>query len=87
VRIDAVELSLTLPVSEGIPRERQIFREAAASPYARALQYAFFAERQAANLPGIGADVKTRPWKPLGIIGGGTMGTGITLAFLNAGIP
>jgi 3-hydroxyacyl-CoA dehydrogenase len=85
--IDAVELSLTLPVSEGIPRERQIFREAAASPYARALQYAFFAERQAANLPGIGADVKTRAVETVGIIGGGTMGTGITLAFLNAGIP
>ena len=85
--IDAVELALTLPVSEGIARERQIFREAAASPYAKALQYAFFAERQAANLPGIGPDVKTRPVETVGIIGAGTMGTGITLAFLNAGIP
>ena len=84
--IDAVELALTLPASEGIARERQIFREAAASPYARALQYAFFAERQAANLPGIGPDVKTRPVETVGIIGAGTMGTGITLAFLNAGI-
>jgi 3-hydroxyacyl-CoA dehydrogenase len=78
---------MTLPASEGIARERQIFREAAASPYARALQYAFFAERQAANLPGIGADVKTRPVETVGIIGAGTMGTGITLAFLNAGVP
>jgi 3-hydroxyacyl-CoA dehydrogenase len=85
--IDAVELSMSLPASEGIARERQIFREAAASPYARALQYAFFAERQAANLPGIGADVKTRPVETVGIIGAGTMGTGITLAFLNAGVP
>jgi 3-hydroxyacyl-CoA dehydrogenase len=85
--IDAVELATTLPASEGIARERQIFREAAASPYARALQYAFFAERQAANLPGIGPDVKARPVETVGIIGAGTMGTGITLAFLNAGIP
>ena len=85
--IDAVELSMSLPASEGIARERQIFREAAASPYARALQYAFFAERQAANLPGMGADVKTRPIETVGIIGAGTMGTGITLAFLNAGVP
>jgi 3-hydroxyacyl-CoA dehydrogenase len=85
--IDAVQVATTLPASEGIARERQIFREAAASPYARALQYAFFAERQAANLPGIGADVKTRPVETVGIIGAGTMGTGITLAFLNAGIP
>ena len=69
---------------EGIARERQLFREAAASPYARALQYAFFAERQAANLPGIGADVKPRDVETVGILGAGTMGTGITLAFLNA---
>ena len=55
----------------------QLFREAAASPYARALQYAFFAERQAANLPGIGPDVKLRDIKTVGILGAGTMGTGI----------
>ena len=64
-----------------------MFREAAASPYARALQYAFFAERQAANLPGIGPDTKLRDIKTVGILGAGTMGTGIALAFLNAGFP
>ena len=72
---------------EGSARERQVFREAAASPYARALQYAFFAERQAANLPGIGPDAKLRDIKTVGILGAGTMGTGITLAFLNGGFP
>ena len=65
----------------------QVFREAAASPYARALQYAFFAERQAANLPGIGPDTKLRDIKTVGILGAGTMGTGIGLAFLNGGFP
>src|SRR5262245_47166980 len=80
--IDAVEAATTLPIGEGQARERQVFREAAASPYARALQYAFFAERQAANLPGIGPDTK-----PVGILGAGTMGTGIGLAFLNGGFP
>ncbi len=83
--IDAVELTLSLPTAEGTKREREIFREAAASPYARALQYAFFAERQAANLPGIGADTKLRDVKTVGILGAGTMGTGITIAFLNGG--
>ena len=82
-----MELATTLPASDGIARERQIFREAAASPYARALQYAFFAERQAANLPGIGADVKPREVASVGILGAGTMGTGITIAFLNGGYP
>ncbi len=85
--IDAVEAATTMPLAEGQARERQVFREAAASPYARALQYAFFAERQAANLPGIGPDVKLREVKTVGILGAGTMGTGITLAFLNAGFP
>jgi 3-hydroxyacyl-CoA dehydrogenase len=85
--IDAVEAAVTLPLAEGNAKERALFREAAASPYARALQYAFFAERQAANLPGIGADTKLRDVKSLGVLGAGTMGTGITLAFLNAGFP
>lgn len=85
--IDAVEAATTMSLAEGNARERALFREAAASPYARALQYAFFAERQAANLPGIGPDTKLRDIKTVGILGAGTMGTGIGLAFLNAGYP
>jgi 3-hydroxyacyl-CoA dehydrogenase len=85
--IDAVEAATTLPLAQGQVREREVFREAAASPYARALQYAFFAERQAANVPGVGPDTKLRDIKGVGILGAGTMGTGISLAFLNAGFP
>ena len=83
--IDAVEAATRVPLAEGSARERQVFREAAASPYARALQYAFFAERQAANLPGIASDAKLRDVNTVGILGAGTMGTGIALAFLNGG--
>ena len=72
---------------KALPRSAHLFREAAASPYARALQYAFFAERQAANVPGVSADTKLRDVKTVGILGAGTMGTGIGLAFLNAGFP
>jgi 3-hydroxyacyl-CoA dehydrogenase len=85
--IDAVEAATIMSLAEGNAKERALFREAAASPYARALQYAFFAERQAANLPGIGPDTKLRDIKTVGILGAGTMGTGIGLAFLNAGYP
>jgi 3-hydroxyacyl-CoA dehydrogenase len=85
--IAAVEASVTLPFRDGLKRERELFAELAASPYARALQYSFFAERQVANIPDIGADVKPREVKSVGIIGAGTMGTGIALAFLNGGIP
>jgi 3-hydroxyacyl-CoA dehydrogenase len=84
--IDAVEAA-TLPVTEGAALERKAFNETSNSPYARALQYKFFAERQAANLPGIGPDVKLRDIKTVGILGAGTMGTGIGLAFLNGGFP
>ena len=85
--IDAVEAASELGIAEGNIRERNLFRELAVSPYARALQYAFFAERQAANLPGIGSETKLRDVETVGILGAGTMGTGITLAFLNAGFP
>jgi 3-hydroxyacyl-CoA dehydrogenase len=85
--IDAVEAATHLPLAERSARERQVFREAAASPYARALQYAFFAERQAANLPGVGPHAKLRDVNTVGILGAGTMGTGIALAFLNGGFP
>jgi 3-hydroxyacyl-CoA dehydrogenase len=84
--IDAVEAA-TLPVEQGQALERKAFLDTNSSPYARALQYKFFAERQAANLPGIGPDVKLRDIKTVGILGAGTMGTGIGLAFLNAGFP
>src|SRR5262245_12424300 len=85
--IDAVEAATKVPLAEGKAREGQIFQEVAASPYARALQYAFFAERQAANLPGIASDAKLREVNTIGILGAGTMGTGIALAFLNGGFP
>ncbi|HJZ31924.1 MAG TPA: 3-hydroxyacyl-CoA dehydrogenase NAD-binding domain-containing protein [Hyphomicrobiaceae bacterium] len=87
IAIDAVKAATESDIVQGSARERALFREVAASPYARALQYAFFAERQAANLPGIGANTKLREVETIGVLGAGTMGTGITLAFLNAGFP
>ena len=85
--VDAVQAATTMPFMDGIKRERDLIMECLPSPYAKALQYAFFAERQAGNLPGIGANVKTRDVKSVGVLGAGTMGTGITLAFLQAGFP
>jgi 3-hydroxyacyl-CoA dehydrogenase len=83
----AVEAAVGSDYKTGLARERELFLELAGKPYARALQYAFFAERQAANIPDIGKDVTPRDVKTVGILGAGTMGTGIALAFLNAGIP
>lgn len=86
--IAAVEAAVTGPDPQaGLARERELFQEAARTPYARALQYAFFAERQAANIPGVGAGDKPRPVETVGVIGAGTMGTGITIACLGGGLP
>jgi 3-hydroxyacyl-CoA dehydrogenase len=85
--IAAVEAAVGSDYRTGVAREWQLFQELAASPYARALQYAFFAERKAADIPDIGPEIKPRPVASVGIIGAGTMGSGISLAFLNAGLP
>jgi 3-hydroxyacyl-CoA dehydrogenase len=85
--IDAVEAALTLSFQDGLRRERSFFAELQPSPYARALQYAFFAERQAANIPDIGPDVKPRAVESVGIVGAGTMGAGIAISFLSVDVP
>ena len=85
--IAAVEAAVGSDYVTGARREWELFRELAASPYAKALQYAFFAERKAADIPDIGAEIRPRDVKSVGVVGAGTMGTGISLAFLNAGLP
>ena len=84
--IAAVEAAVGTDYAEGAKREGQLFRELAASPYAKALQYAFFAERKAADIPDIGPDVRPRKVDRVGVVGAGTMGSGIALAMLNAGL-
>ncbi len=83
----AVAASVGSAFAQGSKREWELFLELAASPYAKALQYAFFAERKAADIPDLGPDIKPRKIETVGIVGAGTMGTGIGLAFLNAGLP
>ena len=85
--IAAVEAAVGSDYATGAAREWALFQELAASPYAHALQYAFFAERKAADIPDIGPDVKPRKVERIGVVGAGTMGVGISLAFLNAGLP
>jgi 3-hydroxyacyl-CoA dehydrogenase len=85
--IAAAEAAVGSAYPSGAAREKALFAELAASPYAKALQYAFFAERKAADIPGIGKDVVPRKVEAIGILGAGTMGVGISLAFLQAGLP
>ena len=85
--LEAIESATKLPFAEGQAKEAALFREGLATPHARALQHAFFAERQASKIPGLADDVKLRDIKSVGVIGAGTMGTGIALAFLQSGFP
>ena len=85
--VDAIEAAVTLPFDQGMVRETELFIECQQHSQAKALQHVFFAERKAANIAGLGKDVAPRGIKTVGIIGGGTMGGGIAMNFLNAGIP
>jgi len=83
----SVRNALTLPFDEALAREREFITKLIASDQSRAQRHLFFAEREAAKVPGVGKEVKPRDIKRVGIIGAGTMGGGIAMAFVNGGIP
>ncbi len=83
--IDAIEGAVTLPFAEGLVQERALFRELMDSDQRAALIHAFFSERQVGKLPEI-QDVEPRTLEKVGIIGGGTMGSGIATSALLAGL-
>jgi 3-hydroxyacyl-CoA dehydrogenase len=81
--VDAVEAA-TLPLSEGLKRERELFMDCMASPQRQGLIHAFFAERAVADVPE--AKATPRDVGTVGVIGGGTMGAGIATALLQSGL-
>ncbi|MEP6962215.1 MAG: 3-hydroxyacyl-CoA dehydrogenase family protein, partial [Acidobacteriota bacterium] len=85
--IEAIEIAATTPFEAGCKRERQIAMECLASPQAQAMIHAFFAERGVSKIPGLPKDTQPYPIRKVGIIGAGTMGGGIAMACVNAGIP
>ena len=84
--VDAVAASLK-PFDAGIAVEREGFTVLLNSPESKALRHAFFGERAAGKIDDIGADIPPRAIDKVGVIGAGTMGGGISMNFLNAGIP
>ncbi|WP_341705477.1 3-hydroxyacyl-CoA dehydrogenase NAD-binding domain-containing protein [Ferrovibrio sp.] len=85
--IDAVEAATKLPIDEGLLKEREFFFECMGSPQRKAQIHAFFAEREAAKIPGLPDDVKPKKIASAAVLGAGTMGGGIAMNFANAGIP
>ncbi|MBR9885484.1 MAG: 3-hydroxyacyl-CoA dehydrogenase, partial [Oceanospirillales bacterium] len=85
--VDCVEVAMTKPFEEGLTFERSRFVERAQSGQSAALRHVFFAERQASKVRGLEKSGSPRAINRVGIIGAGTMGGGIAMAFANSGIP
>jgi len=85
--IEAVRAAVTLPVDEGLKRERELFVKLVGGEQSKAQRYIFFAEREAAKIPDMPAGLKPRDVARAAVIGAGTMGGGISMNFANVGIP
>ena len=85
--IRCIEAAATLPFDAGLAVERTLFVELMDGLQSRAQRYVFFAERLANKVDGIDADAPLLPVTSVGVIGAGTMGGGIAMNFLNAGVP
>jgi len=83
----AVQLAVEVPFDEGMKLERQAFLDLIPTEQSRAQRYVFFAERKVWKIADVPDDTPTLPIKKVGVIGAGTMGGGISMNFLNTGIP
>jgi 3-hydroxyacyl-CoA dehydrogenase len=85
--VEAVKVACEKPYSEGVIEERKLFMELMSGTQSKAQQYFFFAERKANKIEGLPDNTEPRPVRKVGVIGAGTMGGGIAMNFLSAGIP
>jgi len=85
--VEAVAASVSKPFDEGMKYERELFMQLMATPESRALRHIFAAERAASKVSDVPEDTPLRDIKRVGVIGAGTMGVGITMNFINVGIP
>ncbi len=86
--VDCVEQSLKAKtIEEGLAYELSVFWGLMVTPESKALRHAFFGERAASKIPDVPEDTPQRQVAKVAVIGAGTMGGGITMNFLNAGIP
>lgn len=85
--IKAIEAAVDLPFDEGLRREFDLFLELEASTESLAQRHAFFGEREASKIPDVPSSTPALSIETVGVIGAGTMGGGIAMNFLNAGLP
>jgi 3-hydroxyacyl-CoA dehydrogenase len=85
--VEAVAAAVDKPFDEGQKRERDLFAALMISPESAALRHIFQAERAASHILDVANDTPARPIRKIGVIGAGTMGGGITMSMINAGLP
>ena len=85
--VDAVEAATNLTFDEGLEKERELFTELVASSESAAQRHVFFSEREVAKIPDVPRDTPVNKIAQGAVIGAGTMGGGIAMNFVNAGIP
>ena len=85
--VDAVAAAVSKPFEEGLAYERSLFVELVQTPESKSLRHAFFGERAASKISDASEATPTRNIAKVAVIGAGTMGGGISMNFLNAGIP
>ncbi len=85
--IESVKNAVDLPFDEGMAKEREMFMRLLATTQSKAQRHVFFAERAAAKIADVPANTPAREIKSVGVIGAGTMGGGIAMNFLSAGLP
>ncbi|TPG26624.1 3-hydroxyacyl-CoA dehydrogenase NAD-binding domain-containing protein [Variovorax guangxiensis] len=85
--VDAVAAAAKMKFDDGLAEERRLFTGLMFTPESIALRHLFMAERAASKIPDVADDTPKREIKSVAVIGAGTMGGGISMNFLNAGIP
>ena len=85
--VDTVQAATRKSFDEGMLAEREVFMNLMLTPESRALRHIFTADRAASKIPDVPADTPQRTIAAVAVIGAGTMGGGISMNFLNAGIP
>ncbi len=85
--VEAVEAAATLPFADGLKKEAELFQECLFSDQSKALIHVFFSERAVSKVPGVAKDTPLVPIRRAAVVGAGTMGGGIAMAYANAGLP
>ncbi|QPC98127.1 3-hydroxyacyl-CoA dehydrogenase NAD-binding domain-containing protein [Qipengyuania soli] len=85
--IEAVKAAGQLPYADGVKKERELFMKLMTGTQSAAMRHYFFAERAANKIDDVPRDTPLIPIRKVGVIGAGTMGGGISMNFLSAGIP